>query len=85
MYTHPGPARARRRPQSPTPVPDWSKLSRGDLVRVIRRDGSDMLGHIDMLAPNRSVFWIIQDDGSGRAMVCSADKPQVIVVSSQRR
>lgn len=48
---------------------------------VFRRDGGSMLGHIDMLALDRSVFWIIQDDGSGRVMVCSADKPRVLAVS----
>lgn len=81
MYTHPRTATAHHRPQPPAPVPDWSKLSRGDVVRVFRRDGSSMLGHIDMLALDRSVFWIIQDDGSGRVMVCSADKPRVLAVS----
>lgn len=81
MYTHPQAATARPRPHLPAPVPDWSKLSRGDVVRVFRRDGSSMLGHIDMLALDRSVFWLIQDDGSGRVMVCGADKPHVVVVS----
>lgn len=80
MYTHHQTATARR-PHLPTPVPDWSKLSRGDVVQVFRRDGSSMLGQIDMLALDRSVFWIIQEDGSGRAMVCSADKPHVVAVS----
>lgn len=81
MYTHPHTAAARRSPRLPAPVPDWSKLSRGDVVQVFRRDGSSMLGQIDMLALDRSVFWIIQDDGSGRVMVCSADKPHVVAVS----
>ena len=40
-----------------------------------------MLGQVDMLALDRSVFWIIQDDGGGRVMVCSADKPRVLAVS----
>ena len=50
-------------------------------MRVFRRDGSSILGQIDMLALDRSVFWIIQEDGSGRVMVCSADKPRVLSVS----
>ena len=81
MYTHPQTAPARPRPHLPVPVPDWSKLSRGDVVRVFRRDGSSILGQIDMLALDRSVFWIIQEDGSGRVMVCSADQPRVLPVS----
>ena len=81
MYTHPQVTSARRRPHLSAPVPDWSKLSRGDVVRVFRRDGSSMLGQIDMLALDRSVFWLIQDEGRGRVMVCSADKPHVVAVS----
>ena len=80
MDTHLRTATSRRRPQPPAPVPDWSKLSRGDAVRVFRPDGSSMLGQVDMLALDRSVFWIIQDDGGGRVMVCSADKPRVLAV-----
>lgn len=84
MYSR-SPAATRRR-TSPTPLPrrplpDWSRLSRGDRVRVTRGDGTSVVGLIDMLALDRSVFWIFQDDGRGRAMVCSADKPQVAVLA----
>jgi hypothetical protein len=73
---------ATRQPRSPQPaaVPDWSKLSRGDVVRVFRRDGSTAAGLIDMLALDRSVLWVIQDGGRGRVMICSADRPRVIVL-----
>ncbi|MBT2515688.1 hypothetical protein [Arthrobacter sp. ISL-30] len=60
------------------PVPDWSRLSRRDAVRVIRSDGSAISGRIDMIAVDRSVFWVMQDEGLGRVMVCRADKPFVI-------
>lgn len=60
------------------PVPDWSKLSRNDSVRVLRSDGSALSGRIDMIAIDRSVFWMIQDAGLGRIMICSADSPTVI-------
>lgn len=62
------------------PAPDWSKLSRGDAVRVVRRDGTVAAGLIDMLALDRSVFWVIQEEGRGRVMVCSADAPNVTLL-----
>ena len=81
MHARPQASAIRRGSQSPAPVPDWSKLSRGDAVQVFRRDGTTTLGHIDMFALDRSVFWIIQSEGRGRVMVCSADKPLVVVVA----
>ena len=65
-------------PLPAVPVPDWSKLSRGDVVRVFQSDGSALSGRIDMIAMDRSVFWMIQDGGLGRVMVCSLDKARVI-------
>lgn len=66
----------------PTPIPDWSKLSRGDLVQVHRRDGTGASGRIEMLALDRSIFWIIQDGGRGRVMICKGDRPRVTVVNA---
>ena len=60
------------------PVPDWSKLSRHDAVRVLLRDGRVIAGRIDMIAVDRSVFWVIQSGGRGRLMVCSSDRPVVV-------
>ncbi|MFI2565208.1 hypothetical protein [Paenarthrobacter sp. NPDC018779] len=60
------------------PVPNWSKLSRNDRVQVFHRDGRVTSGQIEMISVDRSVFWLIQDDGQGRLMVCRSDKPQVI-------
>lgn len=81
MYANPKTATRRPRPPQPVAVPDWSKLSRGDIVRVFRRDGSITAGLIDMLALDRSVLWIIQDGGRGRVMICSADNPRVVVAA----
>lgn len=68
--------------QAPRPVLDWTRLSRGDVVRVMRSDGTTAAGHIDMLALDRSVFWVIQESGRGRVMICFADRPDVVVVRS---
>ncbi|MET4591842.1 hypothetical protein [Arthrobacter sp. 754] len=69
----------RRTPHKDThALPDWSKLSRNDAVTVLRPDGSAVSGHIDMIAVDRSVFWMIQDAGLGRIMICSAESPIVI-------
>ncbi|PNI08674.1 hypothetical protein CXX84_08740 [Arthrobacter sp. AFG7.2] len=80
-YIHSQITTPRRSRQLPAPVPDWSKLSRGDLVKVFCRDGGTLLGHIDMIALDRSVFWIIQNDGNGRVLVCGADMPHVVAAS----
>jgi hypothetical protein len=82
MYTRPG-TRHPRRPKAPTaPVPDWAKLARGDLVQIAGRDGTRLSGVIDMIALDRSVFWIVQEGGQGRILVCNAAKPQVTVLRS---
>lgn len=81
MYTrtrHP----LRRTSRKAHALPAWSKLSRNDAVRVLRADGTEVSGHIDMIAVDRSVFWMIQDAGLGRIMVCSAESPLVIKASS---
>jgi len=81
MFLHSATRTRRRADSLPQAIPDWSKLTRGDLVRVARRDGSAITGSIDMLAMDRSVFWVIQEGGRGRVMVCSADKPHVVVLA----
>ena len=79
MYTY-AQSRPQHRPRpSLLPVPDWSKLSRGDTVTAHHKDGRTVTGRIEMMAIDRSVFWIIQDGGLGRTMVYSADKPAVHV------
>lgn len=55
------------------PIPDWSKLSRADEVAVYRQAEAVASGRIDMIAIDRSVFWIIQDHGLGRVMCCQGD------------
>lgn len=64
------------------PVPDWSKLSRNDLVHVRQGSGTPVTGRIDIIAADRSVFWLIQSAGLGRVMICSADNPEVIKMAA---
>ncbi|MFF2317907.1 hypothetical protein ACFVTE_16745 [Arthrobacter sp. NPDC058097] len=54
-------------------------MSRGDTVTVRHRDGKIITGRIEMMAIDRSAFWVIQDAGLGRTMVYGADKPLVHV------
>jgi hypothetical protein len=73
------PAPARHAARLPVaPVPDWSKLSRDDAVRVLLLYGRIIPGRIDMIAVDRSVLWVIQSAGRGRVMVCSSDRPAVV-------
>lgn len=78
MRPHSTPPAIRTARQPVAPVPDWSKLSRQDAVRVLLRDGRIIAGRIDMIAVDRSVFWVIQSAGRGRVMVCSSDRPVVV-------
>lgn len=75
------------RPSSagPQPVPDWSKLARNDTVTVLRSDGNVVTGQIDMLAVDRSVFWMIQNDGQGRIMIPRRETQSVTVSETRRR
>ncbi len=43
-----------------------------------------IVGTIDLIAANRSVFWVIRTDGAGRTMVYSGDDVSVTKVSRQR-
>jgi hypothetical protein len=82
MYKH---KPARHVPaQAPVPVPDWSRLCRNDQVQVRAAGGAVMTGTIDMIAADRSVFWMIRNDGAGRTMLCSGDDVAVIKVGQPR-
>ncbi len=59
------------------PIPDWTKLSRADEVAVYRDAVAVAAGRIDMIAIDRSVFWIIQDGGLGRVMFCKGEGVEV--------
>ncbi len=71
---------ARRGTAQAVPVPDWSKLCRNDHIEVHGAARSPMSGIIDMIAADRSVFWMIRDDGAGRTMVCSGDDATVVKI-----
>ena len=55
------------------PVANWCKLSRRDEVTVCRDRRRVATGRVDMVALDGSVFWIIQADGKGRAMIHRKD------------
>jgi hypothetical protein len=80
MYIH-KPAR-RGTVNAAPPIPDWSRLCRKDHVEVHTGGHGPMSGIIDMIAADRSVFWMIRDDGAGRTMVCCGDDVTVVKVAS---
>ncbi len=49
------------------------KLSRKDDVEIFRRGELVASGRVDMLALDGSVFWVVQNDGQGRAMFLHSD------------
>jgi hypothetical protein len=56
------------------PVLNWTKLARQDDLELVHWDGKTLTtGRVDMLALDGSVFWLIQDDGKGRAMFLPDD------------
>lgn len=59
------------------PLPDWSRLTRDDDVTVVHPDGTTLRGRVDIIAIDRSVFWLLQENGLGRLMVCASDKCSV--------
>jgi ABC-type sulfate transport system substrate-binding protein len=73
MGTHSVPAASQQsalpRRAQPEPVLNWTKLARRDDLELVHRDGRTLAsGRVDMLALDGSVFWLIQDNGKGRAM-----------------
>ncbi|MFF1831068.1 hypothetical protein [Paenarthrobacter sp. NPDC058040] len=56
----------------------WPEISAGDAVEVITR-GRILLGTVDCIMPDGSIFWLWQNDGSGRTAVHEVDKPAVYV------
>jgi hypothetical protein len=64
------------------PIPDWSRLCRKDHIEVHSAGHGPRSGIIDMIAADRSVLWMIRDDGAGRTMVCCGDDVTVVKVAS---
>ncbi|TLM88049.1 hypothetical protein [Pseudarthrobacter sp. NamE5] len=67
----------RRTAPGPAPLPNWSKLAKNDHVEVRFAQGAVASGTIDMIAADRSVFWLIRSNGAGRVMVCLGDDVSV--------
>ncbi|MFF1831982.1 hypothetical protein [Paenarthrobacter sp. NPDC058040] len=66
-------------PRGKHPIPDWSKLRRDDHVTVLRTDGQTVAGRIDMIAIDRTLFWLFQDRGLGRVLVTRSETRSVAV------
>lgn len=64
------------------PIPDWSKLDRRDHIEVSAPGRPAVSGIIDMVAADRSVFWMIRDDGAGRTMYWRGDDLAVVKIPS---
>ncbi|WP_104046020.1 hypothetical protein [Arthrobacter sp. ZGTC412] len=57
---------------------NWTKLARQDDLELVHRNGKTLTsGRVDMLALDGSVFWLIQDNGKGRAMFLPDDDVMV--------
>ena len=60
------------------PVLNWTKLARKDDLELVHPNGKTLTsGRVDMLALDGSVFWLIQDNGKGRAMFLPDDDVMV--------
>lgn len=78
MYKH---TPWRRTVPGSAPVPNWSRLGKKDSVHVRFPNGTAAAGTIDMIAADRSVFWVIRNDGAGRVMVYRGDDVAVTKVA----
>ncbi|MDQ0144664.1 hypothetical protein [Pseudarthrobacter niigatensis] len=59
------------------PVPNWTKLRHGEEV-TIRQNGEFVAsGHVDMMAIDGSILWLIKNDGHGRALFLHRDGVQI--------
>jgi hypothetical protein len=61
---------------------NWSQLCRNDTIHIVVPGRPALRGTIDMIAADRSVLWIIRDDGGGRTMVCHDDVTVITKVPS---
>jgi hypothetical protein len=58
------------------PILNWCSLLRAEEVLVYRQDRTTIIGRVDMVALDGSVFWIM-DDGNQRTMIHRNDGPKV--------
>ncbi|SCB90681.1 hypothetical protein GA0061083_1436 [Pseudarthrobacter enclensis] len=65
------------RPTNLHPVLNWCQLSRTEEVTVYRQNQTITTGHVDMVALDGTVFWIIETDGYSRTMIHRNDEPMV--------
>jgi hypothetical protein len=68
------------------PVLNWTKLARQDDLKLVHRNGKTLTsGRVDVLALDGSVFWLIQDNGKGRAMFLPDDDVMVFRHKRERK
>lgn len=60
------------------PVPNWTKLQRGDQVDVYKDGTFFESGTVDMVALDGSVFWLTPNGVSRRRLFLHADKLNVL-------
>jgi hypothetical protein len=58
-------------------VGNWTVLEPGDEVVLYRADTRTKTGRVELRSLNGSVFWILQEDGQGRAMIHKTDQIRV--------
>lgn len=60
------------------PRPGWEHLSPGDKVQVVRMGIQEGTATIDAVMPDRSVLWILMNNGMGRTMVLQTDDIELL-------
>jgi hypothetical protein len=56
---------------------DFGRVARGDAVSVDGPDGLYVVGTVEDIAPDGSVFWVREEGGHGRRMVHVTDRADV--------
>ncbi|GGI83792.1 hypothetical protein GCM10007175_21410 [Pseudarthrobacter scleromae] len=59
------------------PIPNWTRLHRGDQIDVYENGKLVTSGIIDMLALDGSVFWVTPNGADTRRLFLHADKLHV--------
>lgn len=57
---------------------DWEHFSPGDKVQVVRMGMQERSAMIDAVMPDRSVLWILMNNGMGRTMVLQTDDIELL-------
>jgi hypothetical protein len=63
--------------QQTEPVPDWTRLQRGDQVNIYKNGTLMASGIVDMVALDGSVIWFTPNGADTRRLFLQADKLHV--------